>query len=281
MRLFSKTSARLRECDRSFRWMTWSNETRQLIREWSHIAHQLPEPHLLRFGKDEYQYSLTVDAVTGLPSSIQRKMDGLAMSFQRLRVPEEITLFNRLIDESIDTCTVRSLFAYIRDRIVSLTGDTCAAIYAPLGAAGGAAQGDFPLHSDLYPPAILFNVFDRVPDDDSGASLFLPVKSLKRMLGKWPAAQRRLAQLLAPEPNEDRYEEFYDFLHGSHPWVGSLGKAMLSEQVVVQLSRGQGYMVNDRLWLHGRLAPTGRVTSARLHRLIFDTLTTRKTRLGQ
>ncbi len=142
-------------------------------------------------------------------------------------------------------------------------------------------QGDFPLHSDLYPPAILFNVFDRVPDDNSGASLFLPMKSLEQMLGRWPVAQRRLAQLLAPETNEDRYEEFYDFLHGSHPWVESVEKAMSSEQLVVRFSRGQAYMVNDRLWLHGRCAPAGRVTSARLHRLIFDTITTRSSRLSR
>ena len=259
--------------------MTWSNETRELIHEWARMARLLPEPRLVRFGKGEYQYSLTLAAEARLTSSMQAKMGEFVNSFQRLRVPSGITCFDQLMDESIDTHTIRSLFAYIRDRLVTLTGDPLAAIYAPLGAVGGPAQGDFPLHSDLYPPAVLFNVFDLVPGDGSGASLFLALASLKRMVDKWPYAQERLDELLAPHPNEDRYEEFYDFLHGAHPWVGPIEKAMVSEQIVVRLCRGQGYMVNDRLWLHGRQAPTGRVTSTRLHRLIFDTRTTRSTRL--
>jgi len=41
------------------------------------------------------------------------------------------------------------------------------ALYAPLTPGN---NGEFPLHCDMYIPKRLFNVFDDVPDDDSGAS---------------------------------------------------------------------------------------------------------------
>jgi hypothetical protein len=279
MRIFKKTHRSFADTCQPIRWMTWSSETRKLIHEWAHIARLLREPHLVRFGKGEYQYSLTLAAEAQLTTLMQTKMDELVNSFQHLRVPRGITCLDQLMDKSIDTSTIRSLFAYIRDRLVTLTGDPVAAIYAPLGAVGGTAQGEFPLHSDLYPPAVLFNIFDVVPGDGSGDSLFLSVASLKRMVDKWPYARERLDDLLSGHPNEDRYEEFYNFLHGTHPWVGPIEKAMASEQIVVRLCRGQGYLVNDRMWLHGRQALTARVTSTRLHRLIFDTRTTRKIRV--
>lgn len=133
----------------------------------------------------------------------------------------------------------------------------------------------FALHADLYPPMFLLNIFDDVPSDSSGASLFLPaerffesIHSLQCIPGDIKAAM--VDCLDRPVP-EDRYQEFYDLLHGDHQWTGELQKELQGHARAIKLFRGEGYILNDRRWLHGRTAPSGGVPQNRLYRLVFDT----------
>lgn len=67
--------------------------------------------------------------------------------------------------------------------MVELAGDDRAAMYTPL-AQTGRHVADFPLHADLYLPKLLFNVFDHVAEDDSGASLFVSLTALRQIMNK-------------------------------------------------------------------------------------------------
>ena len=51
--------------------------------------------------------------------------------------------------------------------------------------------------------------------------------------------------------------------------IADLAEAMQNLQQVIPLRSGEGYVLHDRFWLHGRLAPSGGVTSKRVHRLVF------------
>jgi hypothetical protein len=44
---------------------------------------------------------------------------------------------------------------------------------------------------------------------------------------------------------------------------------MEQRQLRIKLYAGQGYLLSDRAWLHGRDAPRGGVPINRLHRLVF------------
>jgi hypothetical protein len=134
--------------------------------------------------------------------------------------------------------------------------------------------GNFPLHADLYIPRILFNVFEAVPDDDTGASLFLPVSTLRKLMSgitSLPYEIENLILAIIEQQSEfDGFEVLDNLLHGHWVWVRDLEHAMERKQLRIKLRPGQGYLLDDRKWLHGREAPKGGVPANRLHRLIFS-----------
>jgi hypothetical protein len=265
------------------RCLTWSSETRRTLHELSRELPHLPPPQLAHFSQHEYGYTLLWDVQRDLNAKLRKRLTAIAIALHRLPHFSNLILFDHLMDDVIDGATIRGLFAYIRSALVQETSDDNVAIYAPLGVVGGTAQKDFPLHADLYPPVFLFNVFDRVPRDGSGASLFLPMHVVRNAVEHNSLIPKDVKSwfrhLIAHPSNTDHYEQFYDFLHGDKPWSVSLLKEMQSATVRISLGRGQGYLVHDRRWLHGREAPSGRVLKDRLHRLIFDSNRTLRARL--
>ena len=148
-----------------------------------------------------------------------------------------------------------------------------AALYAPLGTTGSGA-GAFPLHADLYVPEILWIIFDEVPQGRSGASLFAPASALLGLLDQVPeipAATRALVRACFEGPAvEDQFDTLFSLLYGGRElWRRTLRRSLRVYQVQIKLHRGQGYLLHDRAWLHGRATPRGGVAAERLHRLIF------------
>jgi len=264
-------------------WFTWSVQTRTALHQLSEELPKLPKPTVEYFAKGEYEYSIVWEVRELLSPRLRWRLDSIAWALHRIRIETELIMLDNLMDKQIDGTTIRGLFAWVRSALVSRTCDPTAAIYAPPGAVGGTAQGDFPLHADFYAPAVLFNVFDRVPSDGSGAALFLPMQALLHAIDVLPSipsnVRLRFRELITQPSANDHYEEFYDLLHGEHPWVASLENAIAADTMRVPLSRGQGYLLHDRHWLHGRQKPRSRVGKDRLHRLIFDTDRTLKFRL--
>jgi len=254
-------------------WTTWSPEARRLLQDLTDVTDCLPEPALVRFGDGEYDYTLDLSRTERLGPNLAARLAAFGRGLHRLATPSPI-LFSNLLGPNISRPALRVALAGARTTIVQLTGDQRSAIYAPLGIVGETEQEEFPLHADLYPPALLLNVFDDVPDDDSGASIFLPAAKLTRAVGELldmpNLVKREIADCLTRSASEDRYERFYDLLHGDHPWTERLEHTMEANCVTVRLCRGEGYLIHDRYWLHGRTAPTGGVPRDRLHRLIFD-----------
>jgi hypothetical protein len=257
------------------RWYTWSPVTRRLLSRWIGRANKQPRPRIKRLGlTTEYDYTFSIDV-----DSLQRgKQLQLALAVARelyeRPVPDHVMLFTNLLGDGIDGNSIRFLFAFLREAIVRFSGNPHDAFYSPLRDVGK-QSGDFPLHADLYHPVLLLNVFDQVPSDGSGATVLLSRQSLQEALGCVPQmptkTKRRVIDLLDGRFREDGFDEFYNLLHGEeHPWVCALSHEMTSRQIRIQLGTGQGYLIDDRHWLHGREKPTGGVMPRRLHRLVFN-----------
>jgi hypothetical protein len=253
-------------------WLTWSKEFRRFLAEWSRYARHAPTPRTKVIGRvrlyaETYWHRL--DERSELGSMLHAYTRALMRHVDR----GTLCFFDGLLAEGMTRKSIHLLLAAMREVVVTVLGDRRAALYNPLGSLGKSA-GDFPLHADLYAPRFLFNIFDDVPDDGSGASIFLSAGELRAALRTVSMPNTVRMSILACQrrvSTTDRYDEFYDLLHASrHPWSRSLRTALRRAQHVMPFTRGQGYLIDDRRWLHGRETPSGGVTQNRIHRLIFD-----------
>ena len=266
---------------RHAKWYTWSAAFRNVIAAAEAWLRTLPEPRLVHVPGLATEYDYTLAVAASPPPPVQR----FARSLCTVRRPRGIMLFTGLLDQPLDGFLLRRLFALLRGSIAGVLGNERFSLYAPLGAIGRHA-GDFALHADLYPPELLFNVFEEVPADASGASIFLPTRELHRLIehvaGLPSDTRDRVAACFRHAADEDRFNELFSLLHDtSRPGVRALESAMRDRQLRVKLATGQGYLIHDRTWLHGREAPTGGVSRRRVHRLVFNTVAIQRSITGK
>ena len=254
-------------------WLTWSEEAQDFLMKWQQAVSKLPEPSLIHLlGGKDYDYTYTLDPSPYLNDQYVEEIQAFAAAFLTLSVGEKIWFVSGLLGPDLDGRALHRLLACLRHYLAELRHEPMAALYAPLSAVGTDA-GDFPLHADLYLPEILFNVFEEVPQDRSGASLFLPTSVFEEILAcEVPEGiSRPLLRCLREPIQEDSYERFFGLLHNREaPWYGRLSRALQKRQIKIKLTAGQGYLIHDRLWLHGRTTPRGGVSGNLLHRLIFQ-----------
>lgn len=254
-------------------WWTWSRDVCDLLRALTELGKSLPSPVLTNIGLAEYAY--TLDAPKGfiLPLDLQAATENFAAALH-LTTSSSLRLLTGLLPSGVSAHALRLLLAASRSYIARLTGDPYSAIFAPLGVVGRTRQMHFALHADLYPSVFLLNIFDNVPSDSSGKSLFLPAVRFVEIIDSIqcipPDIRAIMVRCLDLPLQEDRYQYFFDLLHGSHPWTEEVEVRMQEQTYAIKLFHGEGYLMNDRRWLHGRTAPSGGVPSNRLYRLVFD-----------
>jgi hypothetical protein len=255
-------------------WYTWSEPFRTFLRDAAAELRRLARPPLVSVpGLVRYDTTFSRSPTELSDTRLQPRLRSFARSLHAIKPPRRLILFDGLIGRDLGAGELRALFALVRGALVEFAGDPRAAMYSPLGDTGR-REGAFPLHADLYIPQLLFNVFDQVPTNDSGASLFLPVSALRELTAAVPclppAVRGRILRLFEHESGRDRFDVLYDLLHGrSHAWVPELERCMEKRQLRLKLHSGQGYLLHDRAWLHGREAPKGGVPSNRVQRLVF------------
>lgn len=280
MRVFQQvlgTSERHQLADFQLPYWTWTRAARIALHSWSTIVTASPEPELRDVCPGSaYGYTFSLPASLQLPPRLESDMAAIATELYHLPRTHEIVLLDQILGPWLTPKGLRLLFAYLRDVLATVHGHAMGCVYAPLSDVGTHA-GSFPLHADLYPAEMVMNVFEDVPSDGSGASLFLPVARFLEILastsGVPERTRARLASCLSEPSDEDRFHAFFDLLYDARaPWGSELTTRMRADQLRVPLRRGQGYLLHDRSWLHGREAPSGGVSRARLHRLAFATL---------
>jgi hypothetical protein len=268
----ARSTIRRRGLSGDFEWYTWSATFRKLIAELLPFITAAGEPDLVQLpGLQDYAWTFSLSPDKMPSRRIQEKLHAAAAALAATTLPKGLVMLDALFDKDLGGREIRVLLALLRSALVDKFGPH-AALYPPLGTTGPSVGG-FALHADMYVPEMLLNVFDDVSPDDSGASLFLPVSALPAILAAIPDLpvrdRNRILALLKSVNNDDRFGELYDLLHGKHAWKARLEELFAANEVRLKLRRGQGYMVHDRRWLHGRDAPSHGVPEFRLHRLAF------------
>ncbi len=254
-------------------WHTWSPAFRSfLIRAADELEHFPPPPTLRLKQLSTYDYTFSLPSTEWKEPALGRQLAEFAESLAATRPAEQLMLFDGLLGPDLDGKRLHVLFALLRGALAELAGDDFAAMYTPLGNTGDYV-GDFLLHADLYVPEYLFNVFDNVPAKNGGASTFLTLSSLRRIVAQqteFPAARAQsLFAMFEGNSKSDRFEKCFDLLHGTHRWVPQLEKSLAEHQLEIPLRSGQGYLLHDRSWLHGRHKPYGGVAPDRIRRLVY------------
>ena len=255
-------------------WYTWSPEFRLLLKPFQTQVQRLDDLAWVRLlGGKEYDQTYTLDLQSIEDKNLNRDLMHFAKSLYNVRVSDRLMFFTDMTDPSLDSRSLSFLFAFFRAALVSLSGDPLSALYQPLRSKREGKE--FLLHSDLYMPVILFNIFDEVSNDSSGASVFLAISSFIELLPEMKTlpveTRKKITENLTGMHAEDRYQENFYLVHGyEHAWSNELGERMQQRQLKIKLYSGQGYMMHDRKWLHGREALNGKLSSKRLHRLVFN-----------
>jgi hypothetical protein len=255
-------------------WWTWSDPVRCTLDKLGTSLSRIPAPPLVHLRRaEEYDYTYTLSPGDHLSRELVREIRSIAAAFLAFDPGKDRWMFRDLLQRSHPKKLLHVFFAMIRDSMVNQTNEPMSAMYAPLGTVGTAA-GEFRLHADLYIPTFLFNVFDDVPEDGTGASTFLSIRSFKSVLKSCellPRSSRlEIQRLFGSGLKTDGYERFIWLVHNeNNAWRDQLWEGMERTQEMVSLRRGEGYLLNDRFWLHGRTQPSNEVSRFRVHRLVF------------
>jgi hypothetical protein len=195
----------------------------------------------------------------------------LARGLSQTSPGRRLMLFTGLLESPLDSDLLYSSFVCLRACLVSVRGNASAALCTPVKVER--IDSGFPLHADLFVRRQLFIVFDDVAAGTGGESVFLSTRRLLTLVGMTEAmparTKERVRRLLQRNLQNDSFDELYDLLHGNHDWVVPLNRLLKRDQQCVFLNRGEGYLLDDRHWLHGRLAARTAVRAARFRRLVY------------
>lgn len=259
---------------RQGRWLSWSPDGVRLIQRNLDRILALPVPTRISVRgcspyNDTYTYRLSA-----LPDALVRFALDASEALLRTRIGRKMRFFSGMFNKPLSAPVFHKCLALIRAGVVRLNHDPRSALHAPVQPER--ADAGFPLHSDLFLTDRLWLVFDDVPEGESGKALFLPRDAFDvavRSNSLIPSAtRRRLLTLMNGKIQGDSFDEFYDLVYLDKPWTRSLSAAMTSNSWAIKFRSGEGYLLNDRRWLHGRTPVKGRVSSTRFRRLVYGTI---------
>lgn len=134
-------------------------------------------------------------------------------------------------------------------------------------------SSDFLPHSDLFPRRRLLIVYDQVAAPEWSESLLLPWAQafpVLRSSGMPARSLARIRKLLSIRVAADGFDELFKLLYDDKvPHGKRVMEAFRTVSTCVPFRRGEGYLLDDRRWLHGRRLTRGATTRARFRRLVF------------
>jgi hypothetical protein len=255
-------------------WYTWSDDFLEFVPAIKKAHKKAGDPlflHLKHFKMYNYTFSSPLDK---LDEGFINDFIPFCRAIRQQRLGNRILFFDNLINQKINGGLFHYIIGLFRSTLSRINKDEMSALYAPLTVT--THEDDFPLHCDLYIPRVLWNVFEEVAPGDDGASTFLTTKDFFEKVaphsGMPAGVVKKLRKLIYIENNKDRYEDFFSLLYdNSNSWTNDLKEQINLHVQRLKFRKGQGYMIHDRLWMHGRDRCYGQVTGKRLHRLIFNT----------
>lgn len=256
----------------SYPWLTWSPAFRA-------FAHDLRESGQLRrrvtIGEVPRckPYGATYRThLRGLSGTQIKFLTAYAESVQAHDPKTQVIFFRGMLQSALSSRELRVLLSLLREAMIYVAGDEAAALYSPVTP----EQRDpgFNLHADLFLTTKLWLIFDDVPGDCTGVSLLLSrkilLKSVRQIPSLPPHVAKEILHLLDRPLKSDSFNRLYGLLHGTgHRWSVDLNEHMKKHVLNIPLRVGEGYLIDDRRWLHGRTAVSRRVSKQRFHRLTF------------
>lgn len=257
---------------RRAQWYSWAPESSELINNSLKQLRKLPAPGCIWVrGCDPYPSTYSY-RLSRLPESLLRFALQMGEALLQVRLGTELRFLTGMLDPPLTSSLLHKIFALIRAGIAHVNGDPRTSLDAPVKTKR--LDDGFPLHSDLFLTDGLLLVFDNVRPGNSGKSLFLSRDVFERTVASInliPAEQRRkLRSLMRDKVSIDSFDEWFDLVYShDNPWRVPLGQNIRHASWAIKFQRGEGYLIHDRHWLHGRTAVSGGVTETRFRRLIY------------
>ncbi|MBV8253616.1 MAG: hypothetical protein JO154_13495 [Chitinophaga sp.] len=256
------------------KWFTWSDEILNKGKIIESEAQKYGPPDEIAFQTIDNARTYSVDIKRINPVAL-KLIKEISEAFNKLMLKDELFFFDKIISEYFSSEAFRFLLSSIRAVLCTRRSDNMGSLYPPLSTAK--PNNTFPIHCDFYIPTQLWNIFDEVPEGNQGTSLLLPVDVLLNKVIKsipnFPQEKAAHVKNLFKDKvvnNDHAYYDLFSTLHNKENWwVNDISREIDKYVITLKLNRGQGYMVNDRKWLHGRGYTADEVTIKRLHRLLF------------
>jgi hypothetical protein len=260
------------ELARQATWLTWSEEFLNFWKGELGFLSKLPMPRVTNVrGCSPYAASFYFPPQR-MPPHLRKQLLGFGRTLVDCEPGLDLWLFAGMLVQPIDSLSLHKFFALLRSAVVLLRGATSAALHSPVVTAR--RDTGFALHADLFVRRRLWLIFDQVPHDQSGASIFLKTERALQLIstvnGMPRSTKLELKSLLTGKIRRDSFDRCYDLLHlHEQPWSATFQTSLDRNAERIKLFRGEGYMVNDRGWLHGREPSSKPVTKRRFHRFVF------------
>ena len=229
-----------------------------------------------------------LDPETITDAGLRAELRHLAEAIFDYDVPEPgaVILTGIASDDGLRADRMLAFVGWLRAVMLELTGDAMGSMACPTTESGNdidresgkKTDGRLPLHADMWIPGVLFNVFYHVTPGH-GLTTLLSVDDLWPALhdfGMDPQTIAELQQIVDEAGSCDSYVAFASRLYDDPEWGLTLADFLDARAHTAPLGSGEGYLVDDRRWLHGRTALPGDLVPAelrphRMYRLAYNT----------
>jgi hypothetical protein len=245
--------------------MTWSKLMINYLNEFNKRIPNLSIPEIIQYD-NKYTKSYSVKLNKNFVTT-NTDLDVIE-SFNQISPKNQLLFFKDLIDNNITYETLHYFFSYMHVLSGSKYASPTYSLYAPLGTTSNVGI-EFPPHFDLYKQKLLFIIYNDVSLENEAAITFLSKQNFIKIIEAENIKGKELIlQALMNDLHEDQFDVIFGTLYkNENEFIKDLLFEFSSE---VKIIKGDGFLCNDREWLHGRKAQSYKISNQRLIRYVFN-----------
>ena len=245
--------------------MTWSKSMKDILEEFSSNLSQFKKPCVLKFD-ESYTKTFTLN----LSDNYQLTKSDIVLidSFNSILLNEELYILKGLITDKISFNTLHYFFSYLHDIMSIHFRSKVCTLYAPLGETGETGF-EFPPHFDLYAQKMLLLIYNDISHEAEGNPTLLSIKKFKSILESHDLKGKDIIlKTISKELETDHYDLIINTLYSDeNMWIKDV---LFEESIKLPVKTGDGFICNDRKWLHGRQNQKYHISQQRLIRFVFN-----------